>query len=750
MKNVKHISPKSIALSLTLSLALTAGAFASGDFSSYLEGTSKGSMADLVSGLRSGSAAVPAPKAPEAGPAQPQQTGNNELLHFWEDLKEDVFDDICKDVEIPIDAGFDIGDIVGIDGKYKRYMKQYPDNKIAVIDEVRVKLDAGHTFSDIFSVDGNSFNIGLSGSLEGKSIVVRKTEEDRYCKNLLKLADLRTVKTILPMSEKRIKKMKVNEIWKFPARLHMGISGGIGYPVQPWASISFSLGTYKDMKPSVTLFRMSEDKLRMRIRLDRITVKHIGASGGTSFDAGMIGLSEAEGFLMKELNKEIVKEFNKYLAVKFGLSRSRAKGQKILLEFVLDPRNDEQIGKLVDFLRGDLGIIRKLIEMGVEFNDFSEGANTASGQASLDAVSQVADEELGLNTTFAGSNHFNSDSHSWNAMLPIIVHHESGKTQRYDRYQAAGSEEVLHVHSASKRESNSNINIPIIGKIFKHNTNQNFYVVNNEDKDGSISDASVVYQRYEGYIKHEETSARGMIENMNEILKYAGTQGDGVNNDFVVDTDELFPRLADGGKSKRYKSAILSFSLVFTKQAVRDIVVTPAVKIMKAVFNIMEGVDREIIGKIYHLFSIDANNKVKYDWKAARRILYSYETDEFDPFDTVRNFCYNVSRIVTDIASVNTAGGQKDKARRLSEVLGGKGKSRVGYENMLQIVIQLAKTEDIYAKLNFRTDKRIKGEENINTSYSMYNTELSEGYNSQLSAANSLRDRFSNPSVLSD
>jgi len=733
------------------------------NLSSFFEGADKGSMADLVTGLRAGGADVPDPKAAEPQPGQTPQPGNNELLHFWEDLKSDVFDDICKDVEIPIDAGFDIGDIAGVEGKFKRYMKQYPDNKIAVIDEVGVKLDAGHTFSDIFNVNGNTFNIGFSGGLEGKSVVVRKTNEDKYCKNLLKIVDLRKVKTILPLNEKRINEMAVNEIWKFPARIHMGVSGGLGYPVQPWLTIGFSLGTSKEMKPSVTLYKMDADHIRMRIRLDRITVKSAGASVGTSFDAGMIGLPEAEGFLMKEIDKALVKEFNKYLALKFGLSTSRAKGQKILLEFVIDAKSPEQVTKMVQFLKGDLSIIKRLIEMGVRFNDFSSLDDTAAGQQALDSVSGVAAEGLGLNSTFAGSNHFNSNSNASNIVLPIVLHREANASQRYDRYQVSGSDQVLHVHNASKNTSVSNINVPFIGKIFKHNTNQNFYVVNYEDKDGQVSDAAMVYQRYEGFIKHDERDARGMVTDMNEILKYAGTQGNGVNTGFTVDVDALFPRLADaeanpeydseGNKivdSKRYKSAIMSFSLVFTQKAVRDILAASNMTVLRAVLNIMEGLDREILEKVRHLFSFDSKGKVDYDWKAARKLLDKYETDDFDPFTVVRSFCSNVAAVVADIASVRETGDQKAKSERLAQVMGGKGKSRVGYENMLQVMIQLVDVKDIYAKLDVKTDKRIKGEENINNSYNLYNDNLQAGYSSQLGQANSLRDRFADPSVLSD
>jgi len=737
------------------------------EFSTFFDGANKGSMADLINGLRSEGANVPDPKAPAPQPAQPAAPGNNELLHFWEDLKSDVFDDICKDVEIPLDAGFDIGQIAGVEGKFKRYMKQYPDNKIAVIDEVGVKLNAAHTFSDIFNVNGNSFNIGFSGGLEGKSVVVRKTEEDKFCKNLLKLADLRKIKTILPVNEKRIGEMKTNEIWKFPAVLRMGVSGGLGYPVQPWLSVGFSLGTSKEMKPSVTLFKMDDSKLRMRIRLDRITVKSAGASVGTSFDAGMIGLPEAEGFLMKELDKTLVKEFNKYIALRFGLSASRAKGQKILLEFIIDTKSPEQVAKLVEFLKGDLSIIKRLIEMGVRFNDFSSLDDTAAGQQALDSVSQVASDGLGLNSTFAGSNHFNSNSHAMNIVLPIVLHRESNSGQRYDRYQVSGGDEVLHVHNASKNESVSNINVPFLGKVFKHNTNQNFHVVNYEDKDGAVSDAAVVYQRYEGYIKHDERDAREMVENMNEILKYAGAQGNGTNSEFMIDVNTLFPRLAaeelnpsgtdsEGDpavRSKSYKSALMSFSLVFTREAVRDIVAAPAVAIMKAVLNVMEGIDREIVSKVQHLFNIDSEGKVKYDWKAANKILAAYERpgdNSFDPLSVVNSFCTNVAHVISDIASVRETADQKEKSARLSQVLAGKGKSRLGYENMMQVVIQLVNVKDLYASLNIQTDKRIKGEENINNTFNVYNNNLQAGYSSQLTSANNLRDRFADPSTLSD
>ena len=93
---------------------------------------------------------------------------------------------------------------------------------------------------------------------------------------------------------------------------------------------------------------------------------------------------------------------------------------------------------------------------------------------------------------------------------------------------------------------------------------------------------------------------------------------------------------------------------------------------------------------------------------------------------------------------------QKAKSERLSRILAGKGKSRLGYEGMMQIMIQLVNVKDIYASLNIQTDKRIKGEENVASTFNVYDENVQAGYNSQQTSANALRDRFSDPSTLSD
>lgn len=736
-----------------LALCAATAPAAAQDFNSVFDGQGGASLAGLVNDLRSEEETALNSRVPAPSAAKPEP-GNNEQLHFWEDLKDDVFDNICKQAQISLNKGADFEKVAGIDGAFKRYLRQFPDNKIGLVDEVGVKLDAGYMFNDLLDIAGAAVKLGFSAGVEGRSVVVRKLGDAKYCNKLPSIADLRKVKTILPVNEKRISGMKPGEIWKFPAAFRASISGGAGLPVQPWATISLSLGASREMKPSVTLFKMSEKALRLRIRLDRVTILRAGASAGTSFNAGMLGLPDMDFFLADQLEKTVVREVNKYLALRLGLSANRAKGKKILLEFVLDPRDQEQIYRLVDFLNGNLGIIKKLIEMGIRFNDFSDSDDNSDGNEALGQVAQVASDGLGQESSFAGSDHYHSTSHGFSAVLPLAVNHERSAGYRYDRYQTLDSGEVLHVHNAFKKESTGNLNIPVLGQVFKHNTTQNFYVINGEDQDGALSDAAVVYQRYEGYVKHNERDARDMVERMNGILKYAGTRGEGVNSDFIIGTDALFPRLAEAAdgedrpKAKRYGSAVMSFTLVFAKEAVRDITAAAPAAIMKAVLNVMEGLSREIVGKALHLLNLDGEGNLVYDWDAARKLLEPYQRTEISPLYALDNFCQVVTGIVADLAGVREAGDQKARSKRLSQVLAGKGESRIGYERLMQIFIQLVDVKDISASLRLKTDKRIKGEANLNNTYNLYNEDLQES--GQLAAANSLRDNFAEPSVLSD
>ncbi|MCK5357105.1 MAG: hypothetical protein KAJ48_01820, partial [Elusimicrobiales bacterium] len=376
-------------------------------------------------------------------------------------------------------------------------------------------------------------------------------------------------------------------------------------------------------------------------------------------------------------------------------------------------------------------------------------------------------------SSFVGSDHFNSNGNSLNLQVPFFYSRESASSARYDRYQTMEGDEILHSHQASQNISNASINIPWVGKRYKRNVRQNMYIVNYEKEGSAVSEPSIIYQRYDGTVRRSELTARGMVEDVNDILQYAGVNGEGVNSDYIIDTDTLFPKLSEAENNpqydedgfiisparRQYKSAIMSFSMVFTQTAVRDIINAPVEGIMKAFFNILEGENRKIISKVAHLFNVNEDGKVKYNYRTVKEILEkefwwmdfdSNNGDEESPMDIVRGICYKTSRIIADFVSVRNAAGWKEQSKRLSAVLGGKSKSRMGYSPMLKIIVQFVNSKNLYAKVNFKTHKKIDGEDDITVKEEMFNEEVGSNYGSQMANATSLRDMFNNPSTLTD
>ncbi len=697
---------------------------------------------------------------------------SNEFIQFWDDLQEDVWQDICKAARLSLSEKAEIADIAGIKGKFKRYLKQYPDKRIALVDEVGIDL-TGDYGSELFNIADNPFNVSFNAKMEGKSIVVRRLDGIKYCDEILTVLDLRNVKTILPVRSKRILKMKPGEIWKFPMTIKIGISGSIN-TVQHGISVGLSFGTAREKKPSVSLYKMDAKTLRLRVRFDKATIKSIGVSAKAfTLSAGDIGLFEAENVLTKLVHRGIAKEFNKYLSFKLGLSHSRVKGKKILMEFLIDAQDPRQIDRLVDFLKGDLNAIKKLWQINSQFEDVDIESDLETGVNSLNNVENVAEDIIGSESNFVGSDHFNSQGNSFNIQVPFLHMYEKESNLRYDRYQKMDGEKILHVHQVSDNMSNSSINIPWIGKRHKRKIRRSAYVVNYEKAGGAVSEPVVMYQRYDGIVRRSESTVKNMVEEVNDIMKYAGMKGDGVNYGNTINTDEMFPKLAGANNNpqydkygnrmfpdrRRYKSAVLSFAMAFTKTAVRDIINAPATLVMKAFFNILEGFDKQVIDKVSNMFNVSENGKIKYNYRAVEKVLKkefwwidfdNNDNSEESPMDVVRYACYKVSRIVADLSSIRSVSDRKEQSKRMTKVLGGKSKSRIGYGKMLKVLVQFVDPENLYANVNFQTRKGISGEEDIDEKREFFNENVGSDYDSQFSEATALRDRFNSPSTLTD
>lgn len=753
----KHLSKLGLA-AVSLSLLSVPGAKAAGI---SFDGQDRGAgLAAAMQELRDKSRSDDGSKAPVASTT----TQSNELTNFWADLKDGAFDSICKNAEIKLNKDAKIADIVGIDGGLKRRLKPLPSKKLALLDEINLKLSASFGTEVLTVPNFGALNVSVGASLEGKSVVVRPLESNKYCKELDTLIKLYEVKTVLPVTPKRINNMEVGEIWKMPVVVHYGISGGIGANIAEVLNISIGAGYGKDKKPVISLYKMDDNNLRLRIRIDHITVRSVGANANTiEIPTGDIGLISGENMLSKLINKEAAKEINKMIAFKLAYSHVRTNGQKLLLEFIVDPKNPEQVEKLSDLLRGNLDNIMKLIKMGLKFDNFSEEASGKEGEGEINELATATGNAIDAESSFAGSDHHEGHSDNFNINIPVIHNHQNSWASSYHRYQSLNNEGgTIHVQQRTRVSNGESINIPFVGTMVKYNSQKNIYVVNRETTDGKVTRPVMLYQKYEGFQRQSDGTARHMIDNANDVLKYAGMRGNGVDTGSTLPSASIFPPLPPSEQpydpnnpqmdpSKTYRSAVMSFKLVFSEAAVQDIIFAPADLIMKSFMNVMRETQAEVVDKIIDLFKINDKGEVKYDYKAVAKRLnvnpsdYN-NSDQTNPLEIVRTLAYKATDFIEKLFSVKNEATWKGQSERLSKVA---TNGDMKYEDFLKVVIQMTDTKNISSQLYIHTDKRVEGEEDVTQTYDMFNNR-DNNFDNTIAEVNQMRERFADPSDLTD
>ncbi len=670
---------------------------------------------------------------------------------------------LCKSAQIQLNQNTTLVNVIGLGGGIKRSLKQYPDQRLALIDEIDLHLSAtiGHEVLQVPNV--GSFGVSVSGGVEGRSIVVRPLEDNRYCKQLTTLVKLYQMKTVLPVTAKRISNMEIGEIWKLPVTVSYGISGGIGTNVGEVVNISIGAGETKQRRPSVSLYRIDQNNIRLRLRIDHVTVKSVGVSANTfEIPAGDIGLLKGEDIISKAVDRSLASEINKMIAFKLAYSHVRTTGQKLLLEFNVDPNNAGQVEQVVQFLQGDFDSIRKFISMGLKFDSFAEEADGQTGVGEIEGLANQTGSIITATATFAGSDHYNGHTDNFNINIPIIHNHQKSWATVYHRYQALNNNgTTVHVQQETRVSNGETLNIPLVGTQIKHNSEKNIYVINKESADGKVTNPALLYQQYEGLIGEGDYRARGLVDNANNVLKYAGMKGNGTTSENMIPSSVLFPPLPpvehnnyDGGNqsdpTKTYKAVVMSFKLVFSDKAVQDIILAAPQMIMKAYMNVMRETESEIVNKVMDLFTVSDKGEVKYDYSAAQKRLgvtsFDNNQESTNPMNIVGTMARAATKFIEKIVSVREESSWKGQSEQLAKVA---SHSDMKYEDFLKVVIQMVDTKDISSDIYIHSDKRVKGEPDVTQNYSMFNNR-DNNYDRTLGDVTAMRERFADPTDLTD
>jgi len=712
-----------------------------------------GSVQDLKDASQGG--------AKDRQPAPTPAPISSEQVQFWDKLKDGSFDSVCKNAQIKLSQNAVIADVVGIGGGLKRYIRSFPSRQLALIDEINVKLNANYGHEVLNIPDVGAFSLGITGGVEGKSMVVRPLESDKYCSQLKTLVKLYDVKTVLPVTAKRISAMAVGEIWKLPVVVRYGVSAGIGATVPEILTISFGASETKERRPSVSLYRIDENNLRLRLRLDHITVKSVGVSARSiDIPAGDIGLLSGEDAISKLANKTLASQINKYIAFSLAYSHVRVRGQKLLLEFYINPKDPEQVEKTAEFLAGNIATLRKFIKMGLKFDSFSEEMDARSGVGNIGQVADDVGATIGAGSAFAGSDHYSGRSNNFNVTIPVLHSQQNSWASNHHRYQSLNEDgRTIHVQQESRVSNGQSFNVPFVGAMMKYDSQKHIYVVNKETTDGKVSRPSLIYQQHEGFVRSVDSSARDMIDQANNVLKYAGVKGNGTTGENLIPSADIFPPVpydeslsADGdfpsGQSKTYKAAMMSFRLLFNEKAVQDIVFAAPQLILKAYINVMRERVGQVLDKVKDLFSINEKGKVSYDYDAASARLEPEFPVEgaTNPLDIVRNVAYSAARFIERITAVRNESNWKDQSEKLSKVASG---SEMKYDDFLKVVIQMVDTRDISSEIYVHTDKKIKGEPDVSQNYNIFNNRA-DGFDRSYDDVTKMQQRFAEPTELTD
>ena len=703
-----------------------------------------------------------------AGPADGQSAGETA---FWEKMqvKFDVNRDICDKAKIPL--SFDVsptslagveGAVVGVGAGLHRDFRRFPDGRLALTDAVALRMNLGLETPALDAGAGISVGLKAGVRLEGESVVIRDLGYVKSCDQLRVLLNPLKIKTILPLNAKHISEMQVGELWKMPVVFWAGLSPSVGATAyQTTVSVSFT--SAREYVPTVSLFRRGEKELRFRLRIDRAVIR---AAGG-SVSAGLFPEHTALDAIQPQLEsylggtvgapaaKKIVEVFKNYLTASFNLSLGQRKGQRILIEYVLDPTDAGQMEALAALLQGgQLDNLRQLARLVTAWRYLPGHASLESAQE-LDRLQAKWGGRLETEPACAGMDAYNDHVHSVDLHVPLITNQRNASGLRYDRFTAAGGGAVMTVYHKYKNRDSDFFPVPVAGPLIRHDSSRNAYALTTKISSEAASGPALVYQQFESEVRHHDHSAREMLEEANNVVKYAGAKGDGINPATELPLDAIQPprpQTSGVGQDHVYGSAFMSFSLAFSARAVADILASPASLIVKSFFNALDAAAGGIMMKVLSVSTVDENGGLSYSRRDIAGVV-DLTGDEFKPgfgiMDMIAKLCATAARVVADIASVRALADPDLKAERLARLMGGEGSSGLAYTGLLRVLIQLAEPADVAAQLSYRADKKIKGEQDSSARLA-----LNGGPDSAAAAVQRGLElnngRYSNPAALSD
>ncbi|MFH2201644.1 MAG: hypothetical protein ABIJ96_00870 [Elusimicrobiota bacterium] len=705
------------------------------------------------------------PAAPDDDPNE-NVPGAPERAGFWDRMQDKAFDQICKNIKLKQGQKLDLPGAGAAGVSVQRYMQRTAAGTFALVDRAEISLDAGYGQS-IFDSPNGPVSISVGASIRGESVVVRPLGTKKSCDELGRLANLFDIKTAVPLSPERISRMEIGEIWKLPLTLHIGAGIGTGLRFDE-VPVAISLGRGKSTRASVTLYRMAEDQLRFRLRVDKMDIRDKGGDIVYSVPGALLGFPETETVVLEQLvrlvNRQIAKTISRYLTARVGLHFGKRQGRQLMIEFVLDPNDAESMAALRQLMRGDLNalsVLQELLRRASRVFDKDQDARQEAGE-----LRDRHAGELGKDASFVGADDYTRDSSRFGFKIPILVDYDRINGRERDRIVIVDEKGgQFDVHKADKRNETGLIDVPFLGELHKHNKQRTAQVITYRDAAGKVSEPVAVFVRQEGFLRSNSTTARNMVVEADAIMRLAGTRGEGENAETSLPVDELFPqeelylpergggpRSGDHGgpQAKSYHRGISAFTLVFSQKAIKDILAASVETVYKSFIRTLQDWERRLIAKVMPVAALRADGALDYKTHDALKALghWSWHDEEArDDMNTLSSLAHKAAMICRDLAAVRQAKTAEERAEKFLAVLAGDGKSKLAYEAILKVLVQMVDPADMAGEFFINVEKKRKDEKDVATRL-VLNDKLDNG--GIIAGASRNRARFAEPSVLTD
>lgn len=700
---------------------------------------------------------VAVPTGPVAAPNTPESGFSNpEGIRFTEQMRRKTLDQICRGVDLAIHQSLGLGGAGGVGVGVERSLRPLPSGELALVDQDQLSVDLGHEL--IGRTMGTTHAaITVSAHLDGTSLVVRPLASQNACKGLLDVIKLTKIKTVVPVTASRLSHMEVGELWKLPTVLRIGHSESVAQAAAGAAeneNVVVSFGIGQQGSAIMTAYRLSEDKVRFRLRVDHVRLHDL--SGGviasypavSVFTAGAAGIT---GMLERAVDHELANQISAVLTAAFQVGRASSDGQQLVMEFVLDPRDPEQMENLAKVMRGDLLTLAKMAGTMATLR-----ASAARSRQDFEKVEGAHEAALGRPSAAPGLDLYHQVQHTLHLRFPVIFDHASSSSKGDDLYVSLADGAKVHLFHAEKTGSSNFLNVPLKGAMIKRDSLRSAQTFVSIDPAGRKSAPQAVYIYHEGFLRRDAADVRETAQDVSRLLSRAGTRGGPAVARLALPLDSLVPpqpprqdqRDALGQEEPQpaapsYHDGSLSLTLVLTAKAVKEILSADAPLIAQCVRATLDDTDRSLLDLALASKGFDAEGRLGYDWKQ----FYQAYGDSGDYRRWMENVCDLVTNVVADINDVRAQADPEARAKALTRLLSGGGRSGLAYDDILQVLIQLVEPRDMTADFRIDLNKHMKAEREAHAHLVLHKDRPE---NRGLERAARLKQRFARPSDLVD